>query len=44
MYLKDKGYFLRVRISKEQFEKLGELADASGFSVSDIVRQMLDRL
>lgn len=42
MYLKDKEKTLRVRISKDQFDKLGKLAKQSNISVSDIVRQLID--
>lgn len=42
MYLKDKEKTLRVRISKDQFEKLGKLAERANISVSDIIRQLID--
>lgn len=44
MYLKDKEKTLRVRISKDQFDKLGKFAEKSKISVSDIVRQLIDAL
>lgn len=44
MYLKDKEKTLRVRISQEQFDKLGKLAEQSNFTVSDLVRQLIDKL
>lgn len=44
MYLKDKEKMLRVRISYEQFEKLGKAAECSNISVSDIIRQLIDMI
>lgn len=44
MYLKDKNKILRVRLSYAQFDKLGVIATAAGMSVSDLVRQLIDKL
>lgn len=44
MYLKDKDCTLRVRVSDEQYKKLGSLAANAGVTVSDLVRQLIDNL
>lgn len=44
MYMKDKERVIRVRVSKEQFEKLCKLSQFSGFSVSELIRQAVSKL
>lgn len=44
MYFKDKERVVRVRLSEEQLSKLIALAELSGISVSELIRQAINRL
>lgn len=44
MYYKDKERVVRVRVSEEQLNKLIALAELSGISVSELIRQAINRL
>lgn len=44
MYYKDKDRVVRVRVSEEQLNKLISLAELSGISVSELIRQAINRL
>lgn len=44
MYSCNKTSVVRVRVSQEQLEKLVELSSLTGFSVSEILRQLIEKL
>ena len=44
MYYKDKERVVRVRVREEQLSKLIVLSELSGISVSELIRQAINRL
>lgn len=44
MYSNNKSCVVRVRVTEEQLEKLISLSKENGVSVSELIRQLLDKL